>query len=222
MRMSKFQKLPLKLFTGISVGFASSLAFKTHVLRSDDNHSPLEANMVSGTSSHPMASEVQQPSACSCSCNCHHVVATWIVCRSFSSHLLVISLQTVRSSRASSRFCFAAWYAATIEAVRQAAELPFSAAETVNQQGVRCCLSDADNGKLHTSEPHTLRSAVLHGLLQKLGHYGAFGSQAAWEPVCHADVRNYCHTVNVWSIPLQAETFVFICEFPLDHSLNIL
>lgn len=27
----------------------SSLAFKTHMLRSDDKHSPLEANMVGGT-----------------------------------------------------------------------------------------------------------------------------------------------------------------------------
>jgi hypothetical protein len=32
---------------GISMGFASSLAFKTHMLRSDDSHSPLESNMVS-------------------------------------------------------------------------------------------------------------------------------------------------------------------------------
>jgi hypothetical protein len=36
-----------RVFAGISMGFASSLAFKTHLLRSDDSHSPLESNMVS-------------------------------------------------------------------------------------------------------------------------------------------------------------------------------
>ena len=120
MHMSKFEKMSRKLFTGISVGFASSLAFKTHVLRSDDNHSPLEANMVRWTSNHPTTSALREPSACSCSC-----IATTLSphglsnCRSFSSHLLVISLQTVRSSRASSQFCFAAWYAAMLQAIRQ-------------------------------------------------------------------------------------------------------
>jgi hypothetical protein len=73
MHMSKFENMSCKPFTGISVGFASSLAFKTHVLRSDDNHSPLEANMVSGRSNHPMTSELQQPSACSCSRDCLHL-----------------------------------------------------------------------------------------------------------------------------------------------------
>lgn len=61
------------------MGFASSLAFKTHVLRSDDNHSPLEANMVSGTGNHLMSFGLQQPSACSCSCDSLHLVTTWIV-----------------------------------------------------------------------------------------------------------------------------------------------
>jgi hypothetical protein len=104
-----------------------------------------------------------------------------------------------------------------LQAVRQAAELPFWAAEMVNQKGMRLPLSDADNGELHTSEPDTLRSAVLHGFLQKLGHHGAFGSQAAWKLICHGDVSIPCHTVNILFIPLQAETFVFICEFSFDN-----
>jgi hypothetical protein len=87
MHMSKFQKMSWKLFTGISVGFASSLAFKTHVLRSDDNHSPLEANMVRGTRNRPVTFELQESSACSCSCHCpcscsfdcHQLVTTWNV-----------------------------------------------------------------------------------------------------------------------------------------------
>ena len=77
------------------------------------------------------------------------------------------------------------------------------------------CLSAADNGKLHPSKPHALCPAVVHGLLQKLGHHGAPGKPAAFKSL--ADTYNIPRHQHVQTVPLQAETFVFICEVPCDR-----
>ena len=153
----------------MAVGFASSLLFKTKLLRTDDRHSPLEANIVIlfAFASYFIADGLSESG----------IVAV-LFCGMVSS-ITQLSLPVLWHGHLAGRFVFRLCVVG-LNLVEFCADCVFlylalketlpSAQLPTNELWWEWCL--ADDGKLYAAQFITVRTGDVHGLLSHLGHHG--------------------------------------------------